>query len=124
MMSYASAKEYYKNVMGQETFEFEGESYAYPITVRTENGKREYRCDLAHQLIRLRHEEELAALPLKEKVRRYSKNAGLEMLATALELPGVLMRLGGMHYSLDGIRGMKEETLYSYRKLEGYRDFL
>lgn len=102
------------------TFDYNGEKLSYPFSMEfdrssdTEYIRELYRREAAWKLNRLKHEEELLSLPCKEKLRRVSKNAGLELLASSLEAVFVPLMIGGISVRFDGIRDRKEETFCNY----------
>ncbi|MGV8086025.1 MAG: hypothetical protein ACP5N1_00185 [Candidatus Woesearchaeota archaeon] len=98
----------------RDTFEFEGEQYPYNYFVfrdsDVESAKSEYRAKVRSELLEKKTEEELLNLPCKEKLRRYSKNVGLELLALTLEAVFVPLMIGGISIRFNELRERKEET--------------
>jgi hypothetical protein len=103
----------------RDTFEFEGEKYPYNYFVfresDVESAKSEYRARVKSELLEKKTEEELLNLPCKEKIRRYSKNVGLELLASTIEGATAFLRIGGMHITCDELREKKEPTHHRYK---------
>jgi hypothetical protein len=106
----------------KDTFMYNGELLSYPWAMQlneeasTYYSKLYYREQITWKLNRLKKEEELLNLPFKEQMRRYSKNTGLELLATTLESALAFLRIGGVSVHFDGLRNKKEETYCSYAK--------
>ncbi len=116
---YQELLQLYKNAgESSDTFEFHGEKLSYPRWVLwsikddfdVDASKSEYRSYVTRQLFSKKTEEELLNLPCKEKLRRYSKNAGLELLASTLEAVFVPLMIGGISVRFNGLRERKEET--------------
>lgn len=100
----------------EKTFTFEGEEFQYPVSYcnATEAERREYRQAIIDPYLQRKMETQLKNLPFKEKARRYAKNAGLELLASLLEVPFFPFRLGGLIVTFDRIREKKETTYLSF----------
>lgn len=108
----------------KDTFDFEGEKIPYPDFIlgeiidnpkETRRIKYEYRKEVISKLTDKRTEEELINLPCKEKLRRYAKNTGLEVLASTIESATVFLWIGGIHMTCDGLREKKEMTYRKYQ---------
>ena len=80
-----------------KTFEYDGQTFEYPFwcyrTGSLEEDRTEYRTSIIRSHIRKKEESKLRTLPFKEKIRRHSKNVGLELLATSIEALFAILRL-------------------------------